>query len=714
VGVLTQRPMADASIRARHRPGASARWPVIALGALVLLAVLVDVWWLERFRAGYPVNIDEADYIGFGLTLKSALAHGGPASLWHAWAAQTHFGPLLPLLSVPVLAVLGQGVISALVAQLLCLVALLVASYALGSALSTRWGGLLTALIVAGTPGIIDYSRTFEFAVTAAAVLTAATYFLIASQALTRRSWSLAWGISLGLLPLARTMTLAFLPGQVVIAAWLVLARPGPRRPRLVNGALALAVAVITAGTWFVKSWHAQLSYLTGFGYGAQSERYAGKASVLRIGYWTRELVSTVTADLYLPLAAAVLAAAIIGVAAVAVRERNRSGAPDWRRRVLELGSSNAAVVLFVVVEGYLAITSSRNEGVAFRTPLLPGLAALAVACLWRVPRTGLRTALAAVFAAIAIFNIAMKADLTGSLSGRTSVDVPGLGTTPVADGLGYIQAYTISALEARYGSPTHPLPASAKQWLPAYRSIDSAVLDNRPVLRGPPNLELTVDEPLVNAYALSFAAQLYRGSGLVANVLPGPSGPAGAATYRATLAKRESQGVNTLVSVDRLGFSYFAAAQARPEGQARFEEAAAGLGYVCVGAVLMPDGRKAFIQIRGRGPSIQPAAACRPRVRETVPGRDATGVSPAHGLAVVLDRPLATAVPSGAFRLIAGPHGTPVAGTVTELGDRALVFSPRRPLAPHTAFTATLQTVTASATGAHLAEPYRWRFTTR
>ncbi len=712
--MLSEPARPTASTRAWRHTEASARWPPIVLGALILLTVVVDVWWLERFRAGYPINIDEADYIGFGMTLKDALAHGGPVAFWHAWAAQTHFGPLLPLLSVPVFVVLGQGVISGLVTQLFCLAALLFASYALGSAVSTRWGGLMTALVVAGMPGIIDYSRTFEFAVTAAAVLTAGTYFLIASQALNQRSWSLAWGFALGLLPLARTMAIAFLPGQIVIAAWLVVATPGPRRPRLVNGALALALAVITAGTWFVKSWHAQLSYLTGFGYGAQSERYASKASMLRVGFWTRELVNTVTADLYLPLAAVVVVAAIIGVGAVTARERACGATANWRRRAMELSSSNLAVVAFVVLEGYLAITSTRNEGVAFRTPLLPGVAALAVACMWRARRPWLRATLATVCAAVAIFNVAMKADVANPLSGRLTVHVPGLGATPIADGLGYIQDYTISAFEGRYGSPTHPLPVATKHWLGAYRSIDAAVLGHPTAGGTPPNVEVTVDEPLVNAYDLSFAARLYRGIGLAVNVLPGPGGPAGVPAYRAILARLQSQGITTIVSLDRLGFSYFSSAQARPEGQTRFEEAASALGYICVGAVALPDGRRAFIQTRGLAVGTRPAAACQPRVVETVPGQDSAGVAPTHALAVVLDRPLSEAVSNGALRLLAGPHQRPVAGTITRLGDRALLFVPRRPLASHTTFRATLETVTTAATGARLAQPYRWRFTTR
>ena len=247
--------------------------PAAVIG-FVAASVAIDVWWLHHFRQGFPVNIDEANYMGFGLALQHAFAHGGLRGAWHVWEAQMQFGPLLPLASVPVFAVLGDGVVQGLVAQLFFLGLLLLASYGLGARLTSRTGGLVLVVIVAGTPSIIDFSRTFEFATTAAGVLTACTCALLASDGLRRRRWVVVWGVSLGLLPLARTMAIAFVPAQLVAAAWLLLVRPGARRSRLVNCAGGLGVGAIVAVSWLGKSWNAQWKYLTKFGYGGQSAHF--------------------------------------------------------------------------------------------------------------------------------------------------------------------------------------------------------------------------------------------------------------------------------------------------------------------------------------------------------------------------------------------------------------------------------------------------------
>src|SRR5437588_483463 len=135
---------------------------------------------------------------------------------------------------------------------------LVASSYGIGTRLSSRTGGALVAVVMACTPAVIDFSRTYQFAITDAAVLAATTYALLASEAFTHRGWSLLWGFLLGLTPLARTMAIAFMPAQLIAAVWLVNARPGiarqqapgVRRPQLLNLGVALVLAVITAATW--------------------------------------------------------------------------------------------------------------------------------------------------------------------------------------------------------------------------------------------------------------------------------------------------------------------------------------------------------------------------------------------------------------------------------------------------------------------------------
>lgn len=697
-----------------ERRWAVAEFPLLLVGGLVIVCVAIDVWWLYRFRARFPLDINESQYMGFALALKDSLAHSGPVAAWHTWGAETGFGPLLPLTSVPVFALLGESVTNGFVSQLVFFVLLIASSYALGRRLSSsRSAGVLLALLVAATPTVIDFTRSYEFPVTAAAILTACTYALLASEALTRRGWALLWGVLLGLLPLSRTMTMAFVPAQLIAAGWLIASRPGEHRARLINAAIALAAAAVTAGAWFVKSWHAQLSYLTNFGYGSESAHFSTAGSKLSIAYWTRELVSTVREDLYLPLAVLVAVCFIVALAAL-MRHRWRSDS-GFRAWVRAWSSGDAAVVALVVVEGYLAVTSSRNEGVGFRVPLLPALLALAIYALWRLPWPRARKWAIVALAAVSAFNIAMKADAVGALSGRVLATVPGFGKVPVIDGTGWIQGYVLGSAEARYATATKPLPDSQRAWMPAYEAIDRDILGLARRTRATPNVELTTDEPLLNAFDLSFAAQLHFHYGLIANVLPAPLGPPTLTAYETFLRGKVLSGVNALISVSSAGSGYFTAAQAPDQGL--FQRAGAAVGFFCSAVVALPDGRQAFISRRmprGSASISAPVPGCAPRVQRTLPTAGAMGVSPNARVVVFFNEPMESNTLGRALWVARRVSGHRVAGRVVPFGELAVVFIPAAPLPPRTSFTATVASTTRGAIGARLAHLYSWTFTTR
>jgi 4-amino-4-deoxy-L-arabinose transferase-like glycosyltransferase len=576
---------------------------------VIVVSVIADLLWLHRFRAGFPLVIDESRYLTFALRLSDSVSSGSINAVWNTWAAQQDFAPLLPLTSVPVFIAFGETLINGIATQLIFFAVLVLASYGIGARLSSRAGGALVALVVAATPAIIDFTRSYQFAITAAAMLAAATYALLASEGLSKRRWSIGFGVLLGLTLLARAMMVAFVPALLVAAVWLALGSGDRRRERLSNLALGTAAMLITAAVWFASSFDNVVDYLTGFGYGAQSEGFGVTESRLSIGYWTRELVQAVQQDLYLPLATLLALAIVLGLAAFKARganrverDGNRERAP-LRERIRAWALTDTAIVLFLLLWIVLALTSSRNDGVGFRVPAIPLLVALAVAALWRIQWSWARVVLITAFIAVSVLNFAMKGDVVSAVSQQRTLSVPGFGEVPVTSGRGYIQGYVYSAFRPLH-SPTDPLGEEEKGWLPAYDLVTDEILSLGHREGFEPIVGLATNEPLVNAYDFSLAARLGNDSDLSIGLLTAPAAPQSVAAYKALLDSPSAP--NVLLTVSEQGVSYDALTGGTAIDQDLILGAAKSLGFRPLKTVLLPDSRVLTISWRSPGRSAR------------------------------------------------------------------------------------------------------------
>lgn len=449
------------------------RWPILLVLAAVAVSAVIQLWWLDRFRVGFPLDVDEAGYIAFSLSLQDGLHQTGLDGFWSAWEAQTGFGPLLPLVSLPVYELFGASPMSAFATQSVFLVLLVLSTYGVARRLAPPSYSALAAVVVAAMPIVVDYSRSYQFALPAGALFAASTYALLASEGLSRRGWSMGWGVLLGLTALTRVMMVAFIPFQLAAAVWLAWSRKSGSR-RWWNLGFAVAAMLATAATWFANSWSSVLDYLTGFGYGSSSHSYGPGHSVLSTSFWTQELTDALRIDLYLPLAGLLAAALTVGLLIAMQRLRAASGRHELRSLLDRWARDDAAVVLFLLATIYLALTSTRNQGGGFRLPLYPLAVALSVLAISRLPRPSARRFLAGGLIAVSGFNVLMKADLIGDASRLATVDIPAIGDTSLINGRGYIQSFLYSSARVEPGPPTEPLPESARGWLPAHERIVS------------------------------------------------------------------------------------------------------------------------------------------------------------------------------------------------------------------------------------------------
>ena len=432
---------------------------LVVLGAILVLTGL-HVVWLARFRFGYVTEWDESGYIAIALRNTHSLTSSGPFSLASTVLDQGIQAPLVPLTAV-IPNLFGAGVDASLLVEPVFFAVLVLTTYAIARRLTTYSWALIAALVAATAPVVADYTRIFHFAVPAAAMMSAALWALMKSEGLKNRRWSLACGLLLGLMVLTRSMTLAYLPGFAIAAALPILLE-GEQRQRLVNAAILAAGGALLAAIWYFPNRWSVGSYLLNFGYGAESAEYGAHHSPISIAFWTRE-AGTVLDELYLPLFAALALSAVLALGSALFDKGRTKWSSDGIKAWL---TSDTALALVIVVEGYVALTSSKNEGTAFGLPWLPILIVLVCAAAGTIRQRPLRVGAAALLVAVAAFNLAMKEDVVRGISEPRTADLGLLGTAKVADGVGLVEE-EVAAAGYPTGPPTQPMPDLQKRWLP-------------------------------------------------------------------------------------------------------------------------------------------------------------------------------------------------------------------------------------------------------
>ena len=571
----------------------------LVLTVLVLSLGALHVWWLMRFRQDFPVDIDEAGYLWFAFQLHDALDADGLLGVVRAFQGEGWAAPLLPVVTALV-GVLGgaREIVPSMVVQLLFFAVLVFASHGIGRELLNRRAGLLTAALVATVPAITDFVRTYHLVIPSTALYTLAVYALLASHRLRHRLWALGWGVALGLTVLSRTMMVAFVPALIAAAACIVVA-DGVDRRRLANLGLALVAFAATSLLWYATSWRLVFDYLLRAGYGNESASYGPGLSAVSTEYWTHELTGAVNGSMYVPLAAALLAA-VLAAAAVAIVDRSRrSGEPRaFSERARRAARSNVVVPAFVVVEGYLALTSSRNDGTGFVVPLLPCVIALAVFAGLALPWRWTRLAFVSILSLVAAFNVVMKADVFAAASRVQIVELPVFGPATVTNGRGNLHQHLVAAAGYRLGPPTRWLPERDKGWLDLYEKV-AVHVDSFP---GPEvRVRLAAVEPLLNASALRLSA--YQGGHLAADL--GYVETQGADTIAAYRRFLKEERPDLLLTTTRDGRQF------TPITQRLVEAAATSLGFEEVARFPIPDGRKLRAWRRCEPPSFVTADTC-------------------------------------------------------------------------------------------------------
>lgn len=573
------------------------RWIlVVAIGCLLLVAL--DLWWVAKYRHGFPLDVDESGYTTIGLNDYFGLQNGGLHGWWEAFQNQTPNAPLLPAVTSVVLLV-NPGILAGFVSLVGFAVLLVLTSYGIGEELAGPRLGALVALAVATSAGLFTFTREYIFALPTAAFLACSVYALIRSDGLRGRWWSIACGACLGLMLLSRTMAVAFVPGVLVAAALVALLRGrDDLRNRALNLGLLAVAGVAVSLIWYWKNFNPVKDYLTNYGYGTQSQYYGAEHAFIS-WYRVKDVADRmIITDLLAPMAVLLFAGLLAG-AAILVRRLHR--AEDRRAELLRILGSDAISVLVVFAAGFAALMSSRNGGDGFTFPLAILLPALAVLALRGVRRV-IVVSVVVLVAAIAVLNVVAATDLSENASKQRTVQFPVFGYVPWVDGT----PNAVDAIRVQVPGPEARFDAKDKGWQELDAKLADLLLEPIGSERTQPVVGMAARHRAMNTNSITLSSILRHHVGIpfvqleaepadtVANYVHEiRDSPAGELTALITTSSEVEDFPPTVT-------------------QTKAEAAARQLGFFVIRRFTMPDGRRLRVwsnakRLSGAGATTQP-----------------------------------------------------------------------------------------------------------
>jgi 4-amino-4-deoxy-L-arabinose transferase-like glycosyltransferase len=368
----------------------------VSIAALWLFHAVSNLAWLKIDTR--PPFWDSASHAIKAIDLSYWLTAGAPGFALRQWFTSTTYPPLVYWLASP-LAILFWPTADVFVGLLTVFAGILIVStYGTAAHFGGRKAGLLAAFLVSMVPLVYGLERHFLTDVPLLAMVALAIWMLVRSEAFERRGASLLSGLALGLGLLTKWAFVLFGGGPLFVAALAAVASRSRRR--LLNLGLALLVALLVAGPWYLANLSSTLDF---FGLSSVYAQAEGDPTVGSLDSWLYYARTFVDVQVLLPLALAF----VVGLAVWLLKKRAR-----YETGFLLLGG---------VALPYLASSLFFNKDPRYTMPFLAAVAAITALGLVAIKPRALKIGLISLLALYATFQFL---GLTWGLSHRLPAGV--------------------------------------------------------------------------------------------------------------------------------------------------------------------------------------------------------------------------------------------------------------------------------------------------
>jgi hypothetical protein len=225
-----------------------------------------------------------------------------------------------------------------------------------------RWA-ILATLLIATVPSVVTFGlRVSQIDFAVGALFTWATYVLVVSDGLRRRSWALVYAVTGGVCLLLKSSIVLYFLAHALIWSLYLLADAANRRVRVLHAAGVIAIVLLLSGWFYVTNFRQITAYYTAFGTtlsNISSPRGAGSTAVDEVLFYWRSFSGFHEADQHLrPYEAAI---ALGGVALLLVAVLRRC----WLNARACVGLLTAAIWL-AVPYAILSVYASKANAVDF------------------------------------------------------------------------------------------------------------------------------------------------------------------------------------------------------------------------------------------------------------------------------------------------------------------------------------------------------------